>query len=264
MEIGRIALKKLLNTRDLGGIAAADGRKIKPKRLLRSGALFEAAPEDCEVLVQDYGLKVVVDFRTSAERAGSPDPELPGVENFHLPVYDSVGFTRKDGSDEDLSGLAIRLTGHAAGGDGWMTELYRGFVTSGVAKYKQFFALLLEQREGAVLWHCTAGKDRAGTASALLLRALGASRETALADYLKTNDFAGELLDFLAEEVVKKTGHPEAKAAAYQIVRAEKAYFDALFDEMDKVYGSEEAFFEGALGLTQGKRAQLRALYLES
>lgn len=173
MNIERIPLKKLINTRDLGGLTVRDGRTIRPKRLLRSGALFEAAPEDCEVLLRDYHLKVIIDFRTSAERAGSPDPELPGVENFHLPVYDSVGFTREDGSDENLSGLAMRLTGHAAGGDGWMTGLYRGFVTDGAPKYRQFFELLLKQREGAVLWHCTAGKDRAGTAAILLLRALG-------------------------------------------------------------------------------------------
>ncbi|MBR1782483.1 MAG: tyrosine-protein phosphatase [Bacteroidales bacterium] len=50
------------------------------------------------------------------------------------------------------------------------------------ARFSAFFREILATEKGAVLYHCTQGKDRTGIASALILAALGASSETIVAD----------------------------------------------------------------------------------
>ena len=79
-EITRIPLEGLHNTRDLGGFEAADGRHIRPKKLLRSGQLAGMTKKDQRVLLEEYRLRTDVDFRTGQEKAEAPDPALPGVE----------------------------------------------------------------------------------------------------------------------------------------------------------------------------------------
>ena len=86
---GRIGFEGLPNTRDLGGLPTADGRRIACRRLLRSGQLASATPADLARLGGEYGLRLVVDLRTDEECAEKPDPmgELPGARLVRLPVF---------------------------------------------------------------------------------------------------------------------------------------------------------------------------------
>ena len=68
MEISRIAFEQLQNTRDLGQFTMMDGRRIRPRHLLRSGNLHALSLEDRAILQNDYQLKTVIDFRTETER----------------------------------------------------------------------------------------------------------------------------------------------------------------------------------------------------
>ncbi len=58
-----------------------------------------------------------------------------------------------------------------------MRESYRNYVRHNTASYKTLFAHLLDDTAPLVI-HCTAGKDRTGFASALILKALGVSDES--------------------------------------------------------------------------------------
>ena len=78
-EFGHIPFEGLHNTRDLGGLPAADGRRIRPALLLRSGDLHHAAESDLARLLADYHLEAVVDFRTNLERQKDPDHGRRGV-----------------------------------------------------------------------------------------------------------------------------------------------------------------------------------------
>lgn len=65
-----------------------------------------------------------------------------------------------------------------------LTQGYRSMV----GEYTQLLAAALEQvakglEKGAVLFHCTAGKDRTGVLAAVLLYLLGAEAEDIIADY---------------------------------------------------------------------------------
>ena len=102
MNSRKIEFEKLLNTRDLGGMNAAGGKKILPGKLIRSGHLGFAAPEDLERLAGIIELSV--DFRTDRECEERPEPPIPGVRYCHIPILDTrtKGVTRDDDSYEEV------------------------------------------------------------------------------------------------------------------------------------------------------------------
>lgn len=93
-----LGLASLANTRDLGGMIGADGRRILPGKLFRSGLLARASAEDLEAIAQKIAL--VVDFRSDGERTLQPDPQLAGVQYAALPAVKDVapGVTREEES----------------------------------------------------------------------------------------------------------------------------------------------------------------------
>ena len=157
-------------------------------RLIRSGDLHKCTDEDIELLRDGHGLIRVVDFRTAKEREGAPDPQdrMQGIDFAELPVFSeaAVGITHEGGMAGDLAALK-RFSGNAH-------ETIRGlYVTcllgeDGKRAYREFFETLLMAEDGATLWHCTEGKDRAGFVSALLECYMGAAYDEVVADYMVT------------------------------------------------------------------------------
>lgn len=274
-EVVRIPLKGLCNTRDLGGYRTADGRRIKPRRLIRSGALLDGTEEDLQILLSQYELKTVVDFRTGEERRQKPDPILPGVIYVENPILEeeAMGITRENESTSDGNAVVkkvidtIRTNGSSP--LEYMKNMYINLIKDSFsrAQYRKFFEVLLAQEAGAVLWHCTAGKDRAGVGTILLLSALSVSREQILADYLKVNEFAKKEIDLLMEFLT--TGGESAVAVQEQadavrlLFTVDEAYASSVFEVMEQECGSVENFLEQEMGLTAEKRARLKRLYLE-
>ena len=132
-------------------------------------------------------------------------------------------------------------------------------------QYARFLRLLTAPREKAVLWHCTAGKDRAGFAAILVLEALGAERETILADYLLTNRCLAEECRFLKGFLGEKFGGltPEIEEALDWLFGAREEYFDVLYETVAADYGNMAAFLRTGLGLTEQALQALRDRCLE-
>ena len=137
------------------------------------------------------------------------------------------------------------------------------FEEQGIAHFREFFRILLTQEEGAVLWHCTMGKDRCGTAAVLLETALGVPMETVLADYLYTN----ERVRPLAEDIIARARLLTDDEALFEQMRimdsADTAFLNAALDKAAAISGSLDAFLTEQLDLTPANRARLRELYLE-
>jgi protein-tyrosine phosphatase len=132
-----------------------------------------------------------------------------------------------------------------------MQDTYRGFVRHHTPRFAEFFAHLLESDQPTV-FHCTAGKDRTGFAAALLLKAVGASDEEMMRDYLLTN----ERLQLPAES---RMGLP--REAMEVLWRVQPAFLQAAFAEVDLSYGSLEGYFADGLRLRAGEREHLRNTY---
>ncbi|WP_394926585.1 tyrosine-protein phosphatase [uncultured Robinsoniella sp.] len=256
----RIMLKGAPNTRDLGGYETKDGRVVKSHKLIRSGALYHLTEKDKEILTKEFEVKTDVDFRSRMEADQKPDPQLPGVRYEHIPIIDeaAAGITRENVNgleDMILKASNYILNSDKAAGD-FMKKTYWDLVTNefSIAQYRKFFEVISREEQGAVLWHCSVGKDRAGVGTVLVLLALGVPRETILEDYLLTNQFLKEETQQLVEAVAKVHNHPELLKAAAEINGVCRDYLDTVFQALVENWGSADQFLEEKLGLTSQKR----------
>ena len=255
---GHIELEGLPNTRDIGGIRAADGRYVKHARLLRSGALAGATERDLEVLLDDF------DVRTEEERREKPDPEdgLEGVRFDDAPVLNTstLGVTREGGIKGALKMLRAVQDDPAQ----IMMDIYERMVLDEASQrgFASFFDDVLDTPDGAVLWHCTIGKDRAGLAAMLLLHVLGASHEDILRDYEATNRYVASRTEDIMDALA--TYHLAGKLdKSIQVINAaDPRFLQAALDAIDREFGGLDAYVEKALGIIDEKRDALRARYL--
>src|SRR5690606_10951473 len=132
-----------------------------------------------------------------------------------------------------------------------MQDTYRGFVRRSSQRFAEFFGLLLESAEPTV-FHCTAGKDRTGFAAALVLHALGATRQEVMHDYLLTNER-------YQPPGTSWRGLPPPGAQVRVGVQPE--FLQAAFEAAEQDYGSLEGYLREGLGVREAERERLRALY---
>lgn len=254
-----MTLECLYNTRDLGGLPAADGRSIRPGRLYRSGQLYAASPADCQTL--EAHLSLILDLRTPEERAEKPDPVLRGVENRPLPVLDTLamGMTHEHEADEE----ALRtLTLSPETAERMMCRTYERLILQeeASAHYRHFLDALLEPQERGILWHCTAGKDRAGFAAVLIEKILGVPEAVIRREYLATNTYLAPEVDALLNALVPEPG--SVREAMRLMFSAKESYLDTALTLIEAKYGSFDRYLTEALGLDREERSALRAMYL--
>lgn len=269
----RIELEGMPNTRDLGGMPARDGRRIRHGRLLRSGDLFATTAEGERVLKEEYHLKKVIDMRTSEERKQRPDRSIEGVTYLDLPILEekTLGITREKETDRNvidqvITGMLCGNVSAKEAAENYMRRMYAGFVQNEFARkqYRRFFEELSEDAGGSILWHCTAGKDRAGLATVLLLWALGADRELIMQDYLKVNEYARPVVELQGRLAMERTQSAEAKIVVEKLFSVEPSYLEAVYAQINRDFGSMDAFLEQEMGLDAKNIRKLEELYLEA
>lgn len=264
VNMKRIAFEKLNNTRDLGGLVTQAGHTIVHGKLIRSGRLGIGSEDDIS-RIGDM-VSVVVDFRSDNERNETPDPEIDGVENLHIPIIDDLaaGVSRDQKSDKEAF---MMLANDPEGSLKYMCRTYEGFVTSDSARigYKQFVDLLLEGRDKAILWHCTAGKDRAGFATVIVLEILGVDRETIIRNYLRTNELIEDDINGMVGMFFKMTGSGDldTERALRYMFSARREYLTAAFSSIEDKYGDFHGFLIKGLDITEADISRMRDMYLE-
>ena len=255
-----IPLEKLYNTRDLGGMPGEGGRLIRKGKLIRSGHLYFASPADVREL--SGRISMIVDFRNRQESLEKPDPDL-GASYINLPIIQEMvtGVTREEKSFRQITEELIH---NPEGAFEYMKQVYQTFVTNefAMSQYAHFLDLLLEEREGAVLWHCTAGKDRAGFASVIVQELLGVDHGQ---NYMWTNECLKpevEPLIAMLQEMLQDDSE-EARESLEILFGARSEFLESLYETVEKNYGSFDAFAEQKLGVNEEKRRRLVELYLE-
>ena len=274
-----VEFEGLSNVRDLGGMRTKEGRTIAAGRLYRSDQLYFATETDLAA-IGSMGIRTIVDFRSEIERDEKPDPEIDGAANLHLPIIEDVraGITRDKQSNKGIMKMIMSGQGaDLAPIDAYMANMYREFVTDPHAneQYARFVDAVIGalQSGGSALWHCTAGKDRAGFATAILLEALGVAREDIMVDYLQTNEcLAGvtdQLVGMLSSRAIASGKMPFdeqamelMKTALSHFFRADEAFLASAYTAAEEQFGSFEAFLEQGLGVDEAKREELRRVCL--
>jgi len=234
------------NFRDFGGYRTSDGGTVRRGLVFRSAHLGGLTDTDRSALGK-LGVKTIVDLRGVSEAAETP----------HL-----------------ISGLACKVVGahiepqlgeHLRAGlengtltpfvvMGLLTDHYRDYPRRCAPGFRTLFTTLSDGTHRPLVFHCTAGKDRTGFASALLLTLLGVHWDDVMEDYLRTNDlWTGHVGRYPELDI-------DTRAA---IVEARRPYLEAAFAVVRDDYGSAEAFAEKALGIDAKARDRLKAELLE-
>lgn len=254
--------KKLKNFRDLGGIPAADGKKIRYGMLYRSGHLCKISPEKAEYLRDQKGIQTIVDLRSPSELAEQQDVIANGVRYIHLPPLNNEQnpSINKHNRRTVLEGIMAK----EGGARKHLSDIYRLMVTGkeSLEAYREWICLLSERKNAGVLWHCTQGKDRTGIATAIILMALGVERKDIMRDYMRTNRscmFINALI-YLGVSIVTFSIH--TANSLNLLLSAKKFFLEAAFDEIDRVYGGTEKFLHSGIGLSDEDIERLRDIYL--
>ena len=265
-----IAFEEIENARDLGSLAMQDGKVIRTGLLVRSGNLSKATDSDVALLKEKYHLTDVFDFRFEAEANAAPDRIIDGVSYTHLSTLPKAfiqGFSssRADTTKMDTRDMLAVLMKYAfePKAQTMARQLYPAIVTDSAAQhYYGVFLRGVLRAEGGVLWHCSQGKDRAGWASAFLLAALGASRETIVEDFDLSNQSYARQVEALTAKVQEKEGGKEAVAFVRAMVGVSRENFVTTLDLIDQKYGSLSAYIENQLGFSKKEQQQLKEKYL--
>ncbi|TYP75518.1 tyrosine-protein phosphatase [Paenibacillus methanolicus] len=260
----KLSLKGVTNFRDLGGYRTTDGRAVKWGKLFRADEMAALTEADIAFL-QKLGLKTNVDYRTSSEVKAKPDPVIAGVTYVSNPAFQEAEGSGDESSGTDI--VSLIASGHLdqLGEPGDMLIQANRQMVQNPEAYKTLFELLLDPANQALVQHCTAGKDRTGFGSALILLALGVPKETVVEDFLLSNTYREAYNKAAVDGIVKQLKLTDEKTIEVfkALMDVRPAYIEAAFDEIDKTYGSVDGFLEKALGLTAEKRAQLKKMYLE-
>ncbi|MFC9788329.1 tyrosine-protein phosphatase [Rhodococcus sp. NPDC127528] len=243
-------LASIDNFRDVAGTGAgyaAGFGHVNKGVFYRANAIV---PSDADMAtLTGLKLSTVYDLRSDDEVGQKPDKLPAGVTYKRIPI---------------LSGNINEMLGKIQGPDDarkMMQDMNKSFVTGDVERSK-FKELLTDMAntDGGQVFHCTAGKDRTGWASALLLSIAGVDQKTIMDDYLLTNEYA-------KDSIAKNTAGLKAafgdKYTNYlPLVTVESSFLQAGLDQVTASYGSMDKYLTQGLGLDGATLGKLKAKLL--
>lgn len=251
-----ILLDGPVNFRDLGGYVNQKGQIIKWHKVYRSDSLSNLSIQDQQKLT-DLKITVDCDLRSQMERQVSPDIPWPNCTRIDLPLYDEE-------SDETESHFSLRNLWHKIPViDDYLGSIYQRVLLN---KHSQkmiqelFEQLLALPEQEALVYHCSAGKDRTGIVTAVFLLALGVKEETIVQDYLLTN----RLYDFAWQKEQPTADDLQKMISQMNTTRGEGMAIQAIAKTITAGWGSVNCFLAKELHFSSTDLDDLQQLYLEA
>ena len=232
-----ISLEGAANIRDFAGYRSGEGRIIASGQFLRGDSPDSLSANDRERLLQ-YGVRRVVDLRGSEEVAMRPNPfaDEPSVEFFHIDMYGAVP-----------AKLFFRVNPRC------LSELYVDLARYATEAVVAVFRILSDEGDGAVFFHCTAGKDRTGIIAALLLSVLGIDRNTIINDYSVSRGY----LDGVLHRIESTMPSSWDRATRESILASTPDYIESFLEFIDGTWNGAEAYLRSS-GLDPDSFSALR------
>ncbi|MFC9789367.1 tyrosine-protein phosphatase [Rhodococcus sp. NPDC127528] len=234
-----VRLDSAKNFRDVGGYTTTDGRKVRTGLVYRSNRLDSLTDSDLAKLTA-ANVTLDVDLRNASERAEAPDRLPPGVR---YQVADVVGLDNGVWFHEFVPltlGRALidaAVSGSSNIGQSVGYPFMVSYHGSDIA-FGDLLKAIAHNDSGATMYHCTAGKDRTGWSTAVLLTLLGVPRDMVNADFMASNTYLG------------------------RTDAVDLSWLDAAFDQMNRIYGSFDKYVRDGLGLDRATIDALRAKLL--
>ncbi len=210
----------------------------------RSAKLATASRADVARLGR-AGIGLVIDLRTDAVAARTPDPAIRGADYVLVNIYAEYSTPPAN-------------PGTVAAAEAYLRRMNTRFVSVPAqrAKVAQALRLIAEARDPVVV-HCTEGKDRAGWISAMLQLIVGADRDQVMAEYLKSNEYRAETLKDAYRSTLASSGRTAARIQQARY-RVQPGYLNAGLAEMDRRFGGLDGYLVEGLGLSTATIAALR------
>jgi protein-tyrosine phosphatase len=251
----RLRLDGPVNFRDIGGYQAADGRSVRWGRIFRSDSLETLTRADLAML-DELGIRLVCDLRRDEERVSGPS-KVEGygqVRIEHLPIG-GIAAETKDMAGRMLRGEIPEVSA------AMMADVYLTILELHPDSFGAVVGHAADAASLPMVVHCTAGKDRTGVASALVLAALGVDEETIAADYELSNEFQARARVAVVRPQLDAAGIEFAKVEAYFM--APRAVITATLDGLRERYGGVEKYLTGHGGLAPETLDRLRVNLLD-
>jgi protein tyrosine/serine phosphatase len=234
------------NFRDLGGLATVDGRVTRRGVLFRSSALEELSERDVRLLIADIGLRTVIDLRSADDREiAQPLLDTP-VRYINLPISrggPTTSLERPMGADGRVD----------------MPRIYRMYIETSAPSITGIIAELTSGATPA-LFHCAAGKDRTGVVAAIVLSAVGVTRDAVIADFMKTEPALADIMAYL-----------QRRPAYADIVHrfppgtmdVDPKFISDFLDDVDRTYGGMSTWLTEHADVSTESLARLEQLLVE-
>lgn len=258
------SLPGVFNFRDLGGLPTVGGGETRPGIFYRSAALATLTDQgESDLAASDIG--VIVDFRIPGERQAQPD-RLPTTRPFKvvdLPI-NTGNMSAPAGTDipqnlppEAMAEMAQKIAAHLPSFD----DLYRQMLDEGSRDFAQTARLVSQANpvsDSAVLIHCTAGKDRTGVATALILSAVGVEHDAVVADYASSQKYLqGPWADGMLAQM-KKFGIPLVPQLVNIVTTTPPEAITSALNYVSDQFGSPAGYLRHG-GLTEAELSALKA-----
>jgi protein-tyrosine phosphatase len=210
------------NVRDVGGYPLTNGKTLQKRKFIRAGSLANLTPQGVASL-RGLGVDCVVDLRSRRECELMPSrlPEDFAIARYHLPMLDHIQSDVSEGRFQFPSS---------------MSAMYCGLLDGDQHTFREIFSIFADPRHNAVLYHCTAGKDRTGVTTMLLLGLCGLDDDSIIEDYSWSDQLIQQELD-------PPIGIPD------HVLRSAPEYMRDTLAHLHKVYGSQRGYLE-KIGIT--------------
>ena len=264
-----VVFDNIVNARDLGGMIGAEGKRIRPRRLLRTAHLHDATDSDIARLRSEYNLCRIFDFRSLGEAEVLPDREIEGAQHHLLPTIDmraeqEIGKPIPDEAFLDLESHIVNYSFYPEV-QYMAANMYPSLVRSEFSQlqYAAFLRLIIEAPEdGGIVWHCAQGKDRTGWGAAYILFALGVDKDTIIADFDDSNAAYRSLVKRLNNDIIARGGGEKEMAVIQAFMGVSTENFISTLDLIDREFGSMHDYLCGPLCLTADDIQILRRRFL--
>ncbi len=214
------------NLRDLGGKKTSENKTLKKGLFLRCAAPTEW---NKQVETQMAALKkpLIIDFRGIQEEKKNPSriPKDFLSKRVHLPIEPKVTDLLRGLNEVDRSKKKEI--------DKIFQQAYRKYTNENIGTFEQFFKILFDNPGSTIMFHCTAGKDRTGFASALIFSLFGVKNKTIIDDYLLSNKIYKPTQKVKSE--VEKIGIKE-------LLKVDESWLNAGMEEFSERVGNIRDF----------------------
>ena len=228
----RLVISQVYNLRELGGFETDDHQITVPHVFLRSDNLTDISPSDYQILKQ-YGLSDVIDLRHENEIISARDPyeNDPDVRYHPLSII-------KTAMDEKIPSTYT------------LEMLYIDLLDSKdiILNIFEIFA----KAKGTVLFHCTAGKDRTGVITALLLLAMNVSEQDVIADYQVSDTYLYKKYKITDQSLALEKQH---------LIYSKPNTMIVFLRHLKKTYGNARNYLN-SIGVDESLLQQIEAKFL--